>query len=115
MSGPASINCDKMTVKELTAVLAERVMKWGVAPGRFLMDGRRWLPRWRFQPTERIEDAFRLLEALDPEAYDMAGRGAGNFSVRIRLGNGGHGEASDKSKARAITYAVARAIGVDVT
>jgi hypothetical protein len=114
MSGPVSINCDKMTVKELTAVLAARVMKWGVAPDRFILDGRRWLPRWRFRPAERIEDAFRLLEALDPEQYDMAGRGADNFCV-IRLHNGGVGEASDKSKARAITYAVARAIGVDVT
>jgi hypothetical protein len=90
-------------------------MKWGVAPDRFILEGRRWLPRWRFRPVERIEDAFRLIEALDPEEYDMAGRGADNFSVRIRLENGGHGEASDKSKARAITYAVARAIGVDVT
>jgi hypothetical protein len=72
------------------------------------------LPRLRFQPAEKIEDAFRLLEALDPEEYDMAGRRADNFCVWIRLENG-VGEASDKSKARAITYAVARAIGVDVT
>jgi hypothetical protein len=113
--GATSINCDKMTVKELSAVLAERVMKWRVAPDRFLLDGRRWLPRWRFQPAEKIEDAFRLLEALDPGEYDMAGRGADNFCVRIRLENGGVGEASDKSKARAITYAVARAMGVDAT
>jgi len=96
-----------VTSEDLSATLAARVMKWGVAPDRFILEGRRWLPRWRFRPVERIEDAFRLIEALDPEEYDMAGRGADNFSVRIRLENGGHGEASDKSKARAI--------GVDVT
>ena len=103
------------TPKELTAVLAARVMKWGVAPNRFLLDGRRWVPRWRFRPAEKIEDAFRLLEALNPEEYDMAGRRSDNFCVRIRLDNGAIGEASDESKARAITYAVARAIGIDVT
>jgi hypothetical protein len=101
--------------KDLTAILAARVMKWGVAPDRFLLGGRRWLPRWRFRPAERIEDAFRLLEALDPEEYDMRSRGTGDFWVRVLLHNGASGEASDKSKARAITYAVARAIGVDVT
>ena len=104
-----------LTTEDLAGILAARVMKWGVAPDRFLLEGRRWLPRWRFQPAERIEDAFRLLEALDPEEYDMARRGANHFCVRIRLENGGNVEASDKSKARAITYAVARAIGVDVT
>jgi hypothetical protein len=103
------------TTEELSAILAARVMKWEVAPSRFLLSGRRWLPRWRFRPTERIEDAFRSLDALDTEEYDMAGRGAENVRVRILLHNGGIGEASDKSRARAITYAVARAIGVDAT
>ena len=101
--------------QDLTAILAERVMKWGVAPDRFLLDGRRWVPRWRFRPAERIEDAFRLLETLDPAEYFMQGQGAECFAVRVRLRNGGIGEASGKSKARTITYAVARAIGVDIT
>jgi hypothetical protein len=104
-----------MTMEDLTSILAAQVMKWGVAPDRFILEGRRWLPRWRFRPAERVEDAFRLLEALDPEEYDMTGRRAENFRVRILLHNGGVGEASDKSKACAITHAVARAIGVDVT
>ena len=104
-----------VTSEDLSATLAARVMKWGVAPDRFLLDGRRWLPRWRFRPTERIEDAFRLLEALDPEEYTMRGRRADEFRVRVGLHNGDIGEATDKSKAQAITYAVARAIGVDVT
>jgi hypothetical protein len=118
MNGRARIDerGPKRTMTEdLTAILSERVMRWGVAPDRFILEGRRWLPRWRFRPVERIEDAFRLLDALDPEEYDMAGRGAEHFRVRILLHNGGIGEASDKSRARAITYAVARAIGVDAT
>jgi hypothetical protein len=101
------------TAEDLTGILAERVMKWGVAPDRFLMGGRRWLPRWRFQPTKSIQDAFRLLEALNPEEYIMRGRRAEEFWVRVRLHKGGVGEASNKSKACAITYAIARAIGVD--
>jgi hypothetical protein len=99
------------TAEDLTSILAVRVMKWGIAPDRFVLEGRRWLPRWRFRPVERIEDAFRLLEALDPEEYDMRGRGTDDFWVRVLLHNGASGEASDKSRARAITYAVARAIG----
>ena len=69
----------RVTIEDLTSILAVQVMKWGVAPDRFILEGRRWLPRWRFRPTERIEDAFRLLAALDPEEYDMAGRGAEQF------------------------------------
>jgi hypothetical protein len=103
------------TTEDLTTILAARVMKWGVAPGRFILERRRWLPRWRFQPAKNIQDAFRLLEALNPEECTMILRGADDFRVRIRLRKGGVGEASDKSKARAITDAVARAIGVDVT
>ena len=101
--------------QDLTAILARRVMNWDVAPDRFLLDGRCWLPRWRFQPTRNIQDAFRLLEAANPEEYIMRGGRADEFWVRVRLRDGGIGEASDKSKACAITYAVARAIGVDVT
>jgi hypothetical protein len=104
-----------ITREDLTAILAEQVMKWGVAPDRFLMERRKWLPRWRFRPAERIEDAFRLLNAIDPAEYIMTGRGSEDFCVRVRLRNGGVGEARHKSEARAITYAVARAIGVDFT
>jgi hypothetical protein len=105
----------RVTIEALTSILAMQVMKWGVAPDRFLMEGRKWLPRWRFQPTNRIEDAFRLIEALDPEEYTMGGRGADEFWVCVRLHNGGIGEANDRSKTLAITYAVARAIGADAT
>jgi hypothetical protein len=44
----------------LTAMLAGRVMRWKVAPGRFIMAGRIWIPRSRFQPLNSFDDAFDL-------------------------------------------------------
>jgi hypothetical protein len=101
-----------MTTQELTALLAQRVMRWTVAPGRYLMENRRWKPAWRFQPTKKLEDAFRLLDAADPEEYSINARRGGAFTARVRIG-GVAGEASDTSKARAITHAVARAVGLE--
>lgn len=100
-----------MTSELLTAILAERVMGWTVSPGRFMMGGRRWLPRWRFQPTENLGDAFKLLEKAKPQDYALGNDGNG-FWVRISIGTC-VGEARDASKARAITLAIARAIGVE--
>jgi hypothetical protein len=101
-----------MTTPELTALLAKQVMRWTVAPGRYLMENRRWTPAWRFQPMKRLEDAFRLLDAADPEEYSINSRRGGAFTVRVQIG-GTAGEASDTSnKARAISHAVALAIGL---
>jgi hypothetical protein len=102
-----------MTTDRLTAILAERVMGWGVGPDRFLMGHRRWLPRWRFQPANRLEDAFRLLEQAAPLEYTMGAAANGRFWVRVRIGKA-IGQARDRSKPRAITLAVARAIGIEV-
>lgn len=102
-----------MTSEQLTAILAERVMGWGVAPGRFIMEGRGWKPAWRFQPTERLEDAFSLLDAADPSEYSISRQG-GVLTVRVVIA-GDVGEARDTSKPRAITFAVARAVGLDPT
>ena len=102
-----------MTAEVLTALLAERVMHWRVGPERFLMGDRRWLPRWRFQPAERLKDAFRLLEQSAPEEYSMGAGENGYFWVRVRVA-GATGEALESSKPRAITYAIARAFGIDV-
>ncbi len=102
-----------MTTDKLTATLAERVMRWGVAADRFLLPNREWRPRWRFRPIDNLNDAFRLLEASAPEEYTMGADRDGVFWVQIRV-KGVVGEARDTSKARAITLAVARAIGVDV-
>jgi hypothetical protein len=91
--------------------IAERVMGWEVAPDRFLLGDRRWLPRWRFQPTEKLEDAFRLLDAAMPQQYKMGREAAGLFWVRVRIA-GKTGEARHHSKPRAITQAVARALQI---
>jgi hypothetical protein len=102
-----------MTSEHLTAILAERVMGWSVGPDRFLMGNRGWMPRWRFQPVEKLEDAFRLLEEATPQEYSICGDDKGNIHVRVRIG-GVAGEARGTSKALAISYAIARAVGIEV-
>src|SRR5713226_4945716 len=85
-----------MTPERLTSLLAERVMGWGVGPDRFLTGGRCWLPRWRFQPAERIEDAFRLLEQTAPQEYSMGATENGGFWVKVRVADS-IGEAREPS------------------
>jgi hypothetical protein len=97
--------------ENLATVLARRVMGWGVAPDRFLMGKREWLPRWRFQPEERLEDAFRVLEAAEPQKYTMGREGNGLIWARVRIG-GKTGRARDRSAPRAITLAVCRALQI---
>ena len=100
-----------MTAEALTAELAQKVMGWNVAPDRFLVGNRSWIPRWRFQPLERIEDAFRLLEKAQPEHYSMGLDAGGRFFAEVRIG-GRLGKARDDSKPRAITLALACALGL---
>jgi hypothetical protein len=102
-----------MTIDQLTAILAERAMGWTVGPDRFMLGGRRWLPRWRFQPAEQMDDAFRLLEQTAPQEYSMGATENGGFWVKVRVVDS-IGEASDTCKPRAITFAVARALGIEV-
>jgi hypothetical protein len=102
-----------MTTDQLTDLLAERVMEWGIGLDRFLMGNRRWLPRWRFQPAERLQDAFRLLEQSATEEYSMGAAENGRFWAKVRIA-GTTGEACEQSKSRAITFAIARAFGIDV-
>jgi hypothetical protein len=102
-----------MTDENLAAVLAQRVMGWRVGPDRFLKSDRGWLPRWRFQPTEKLADALRLLEEAAPEEYLVRGDGEGKVRVHVRIG-GAAGQACHASKPRAITYALARALGIQV-
>ena len=102
-----------MTPDALTTLLAERVMGWRVGPDRFLTGNRGWISRWRFQPAEKLPDALRLLEKAAPGEYDMSGDGEGNVRVHVRIGDA-TGEACGPSKPRAITYAIARAFGIQV-
>ena len=99
--------------EDLTTLLARRVMRWDVAPERFLLGRRAWIPRWRFQPTERLEDAFRLLEESAPQKYKMGREGRGLFWGHVQIGRA-TGRARDPSKPRAITLAVARALKLPV-
>src|SRR5947209_17395895 len=102
-----------MTTHHLTAGLAERVMGWRAGPDRFITENRQWIPRWRFRPFENLQDAFRLLERAAPDDYAMHPDGRGCFTVRVRIG-GRTGESRDASKPRAITCAIARALGIEV-
>jgi len=102
-----------MTNEELTALLAKSVMGWGVAPDRFLTGNRGWMPRWRFQPAVNLSDAWRLLEKAAPQAYNVSGDGEGNVRACVRIGDA-IGEACSASKPRAISCAIARAVGIEV-
>jgi hypothetical protein len=102
-----------MTDDHLAAIMAERVMGWTVGPERFTMGGRRWLPRWRFQPATRLEDAFRLLQRAAPQEYATGTTANGRSWVRVRV-DGTTGEACELSQPRAMTFAIARAIGLNL-
>ena len=102
-----------MTAHALTRLLAERVMGWTAAPNRFMLGRRRWIPSWRFQPCGNLADAFQLLDAAKPETYSIGADETGCFWAKAQIG-GVVGEARDRSKPRAITWAVARALGIDV-
>lgn len=102
-----------MTDERLTDFLAERVMGWTVGPDRFMTGRRGWMPRWRFQPAEKLEDAFRLLEEAAPQEYSICGDDTGNIHVKARIA-GRVGEARGTSMALSITQAIARAVGIEV-
>ncbi len=102
-----------MTDDQLTAILAERVMGWRATANRFLKGDRRWAPRWRFQPTRRVADALQLLKKAVAEEFAVKSTSDGVNHARTNI-RGRIGKASDKSQARAITYAIARALGIDV-
>jgi hypothetical protein len=100
-----------VTANLLTGLLAQRVLGWTVGPDRFLTGGRQWLLTWRFQPLKRLEDAFQLVNGAAPEEYTL-GSEKGGFWAKVRIG-GATGEAHE-SQARAMTLAIARAIGLEV-
>lgn len=101
-----------MTEARLTDELATRVLGWRLSANRYLMESRSWRPKWRFQPLERIEDALKLLDAVSPDEFTICFETDRKFYVRVRIA-GVLGEARDVVRGRAITLAVARAIGVN--
>jgi hypothetical protein len=100
-----------MADEKLTEELARQIMHWKSAPDRFIKSGRTWIPRWRFQPLNNLEDAFQLLEKA-ASTFKLATAPDGIFTARVRVGD--HiGIASGEPKATSITLAIARAIGLD--
>ncbi len=104
---------ESLSDERLTDALISRILKWRVAPGRFIKPGRSWIPRWRFMPAVNLNDAFQLLDAAKPEAYSMGLEKGQAFRVWVQIA-GASGEAHDSSKARAITRAIGRALGMEV-
>jgi hypothetical protein len=100
-----------MTNEHLTALLAEKVMGWKVRPDRFIKSGRSWIPRWRFEPLKRLEDAFTLLDTVGG-IYRLSVHSEGVFTAEVRIGER-IGKARGEPKPRAITLAVSRALGIE--
>jgi hypothetical protein len=98
------------TGKQLTDVLAERIMGWRLAPGRYIKSDRGWMPRWRFRPLARLEDAFLLLDSAGA-TYVLTVGSDGVFIAEVRIG-GRTGKASGEPKAQTITLAISRALGI---
>jgi hypothetical protein len=100
-----------MNDQRLTDELATRVLGWKPSSDRFVKPGRGWLPRWRFRPLEELADALRLLDAA-AQRYVLT-RDGRTFTADVEV-KSRRGKASGTSKARAITLAVARAMGLEV-
>jgi hypothetical protein len=96
----------------LTAELAELVLGWRAAPGRFIKSGRSWIPRWRFRPFHELADAFQLLERV-ADCFSLTGTTKKGFIAEVQVADR-RGKASGKQIARTVTTAVARALGLRV-
>jgi hypothetical protein len=99
------VNEDKLTV-----LLAENVMGWKAVPERFMKPGRSWIPRWRFRPFEELEDAFPLLDRA-ADSFSLTSDDHKGFTAEVHI-RGRQGKASGVCKARMITTAIARALGL---
>lgn len=87
-------------------------MGWKMAPGRFLKPGRAWIPQWRFQPLQKLEDALELMDQAADSFVLKSSRG-NEFIAEVQIGRR-RGTASGQKKARTLTIAVARALGIDL-
>lgn len=92
--------------------LAQRILHWSVGPDRFLAGNRSWIPRWRFNPLEKLEDAFMLLDHSGSSRYSILNVG-GAFDVEVEYA-GRIGRATGSSGARTVTTALARSLGLEV-
>src|ERR1035438_3450285 len=101
-----------MNDDRLTETLVAQVLGWKVAPGRFIKSGRAWTPSWKFAPLTNLEHAFKLLDNA-ASSYRVAKNAGGSFDAEVRLGVR-TGKASGQAKARTITLALARALGLEL-
>ena len=99
-----------MTNEQLTAFLAVKVLAWKACPDRFIQSGRRWIPKWRFAPLIRLDDAFLLLEKAGG-TYVLSFDATDIFTAEVQI-RGRLGKANGEPKACAITLAISRALGI---
>jgi len=104
---------ERTTPQNLTALLAQRVMGWTVGPNRFLTGNRTWIRRSRFQPTEDMRDAYKLLLAANATEYTLGGDKGKPFWAEVQIG-AAQGKAVARSLPIAICIATARALGIAV-
>ena len=106
-----SPEADRRTLERLKEELAIRVLGWQAGPDRFIKTGRSWIPKWRFKPFARLDDAFSLLDRTGG-IYTLAVEANGVFTAEVRIGNR-VGRASGDPKARTITLAICRALDLE--
>ena len=102
----------EMSEAQLVDRLAQQVLRWTVARDRFLLGNRGWIPRWKFSPCERLNDAVKLLDGAAPTSYAII-RTNGQFQVTVDV-EGNVGRASGQSRPRTIVLALARSLGLEV-
>jgi hypothetical protein len=101
----------QMTDECLKEELARRLLGWKAVPDRFIKSGRSWIPRWRFNPMGSLDDAFLLLDQTGG-SFTLGVGPDGVFTARVRIGDR-LGAVSGDPKARTITLAIARALGIE--
>ena len=95
----------------LTDELATEVMHWKPFPRRYMTSGKDWISRSQVQPLRDIKDAFRLLAAVTDD-FTLLSVHRGPFVAEVRL-RGRIGRAVGKIKARTLTLAIARLVGLE--
>lgn len=101
-----------MTDDRLTEHLVAKLLGWKTAPGRFIKPDRGWTPSWKFAPLTNIEHAFDLLDHAEA-TYTVSARSGQGFTAEVRVG-AYVGSACGVLKARTITLALARAVGLEI-
>lgn len=104
------IGNESLTDDALIDQLAQQVLHWRVGPDRFMTRNRSWLPKWRFNPLQRLEDAFLLLDHSQATRYVISQMG-GKCEVEVEHDRK-IGKAAGHSRPRTITLALARSLGL---